>query len=163
MGANQKPRKKYKPKTIYTNVLHSVFGGMTASHGEHTVTLMTKTYAALRALEGGAGGRKDFDLVIGALNVANVMREQGYAPEYEAELLAARDAMLAMGMRGAKASVFTFEGDELAIVSEALAVHDAQIENARSIDIDRASDEVVRRVKNRINTKSVLRELAKGA
>ncbi len=56
---------------------------------------------------------------------------------------------------------FVFKGDELTAVNEGLASHDAQIENSRYLDIERASDEVIRRVKHRINSTTVRAEMSK--
>lgn len=163
MSTKKKRNKAYKPKNCYANVIKTVFGGMVGSHHEHTIEVMAKTYAAVAGIAEGRGGKDEFDRIVGALNMANVMCEQGYAPEYRAELLAARDAMMTLGVRAMKSGVFAFEGEEQKQVADALATHDAQLENARSIDIDRAFDEVQRRIKNRINTKSVMREVSAGA
>lgn len=99
--------------------------------------------------------------MVGCLNVALVLCEQGVGQEYRDELVAGREALLACGMRSVEKGRFAFTGDELRAMNEALAVHDAQLENIRAIDVERAANEVIRRLNHRINSTSVMAELAK--
>lgn len=78
-------------------------------------------------------------------------------------MLAARDALCEVGKRALKTGKFLFRGEELQAMNEAMACHDAQLENIRAIDVERASDEVIRRIRNRINTTNVRAELEKEA
>lgn len=157
----KKRTKKYQgPKYVARNVLSTVFGGMAGSHMEHLRTLQVKNHLALAEMAQGRGNREQWDLIVGAINIANVMCETGFGDEFRHSVLAGRDAMLAVGMRQAKLGKFLLTGDELRILTEALECHDAQLENTRAIDVDRAAMEVERRVRHRINSTSVQRELA---
>lgn len=51
---------------------------------------------------------------------------------------------------------FVFTGDEMKAMYLALENHDAQLENIRAIDVDRAYNEVQRRLRNRVNTIKIL-------
>lgn len=164
MTKAKKPRnKKYVPKYICRNVLSTVFGGMSGDHAEHLRELQIKNHLAMVEMAQGRGTRAQWDLIVGAINISNVMCEQGIGDEFRFVTIAARDALLAVGKRYMASDRFVFTGDELRAVNEALDCHDAQLENVRAIDVDRAAAEVERRVRHRINSTSVMREIQKEA
>lgn len=158
----KKRNKKYTPKHI-GNPLVEVFAGMSTMHAEHTTTLQAKTSLAIQAMVQGRGDRAAWDMVTGAVNIANVMCEFGIGPEYRDEILAARNALLEVGKRGIKAGRFVFTGDELKAINTFVEIHEAQLLASRAIDVNRAAMEVARRVRYRINSTSVSRELAREA
>ena len=162
----KKPRtKKYQgPKYVARNVLSTVFGGMSGTHLDHLRTLQVKNHLALAEMAQGRGNRAQWDLIVGAINIANVMCEQGIGDEFRQATIAARAAMLAVAKRALKnEDRFVFTGPELCAVREAMECHDAQLENVRAIDVDRAAAEVERRVRHHINSTSVHREMEKEA
>ena len=157
----KKPRnKKYVPKYVARNVLSTIFGGMSGDHIDHLRTIQIRSHKALADMAHGQGTRKGWDLLVGAINMANVMCEQGIGNEYRAITIAARDALLAVGKRIVTLDRVILKGDELNAIRDGLECHDAQLENVRAIDVERAYQEVERRIKNRINSTSVVRELA---
>lgn len=159
----KKRSKKYVPKGMTNNPL-AIFGGMLGTHRAHLQELQVKNHKALSEIVQGRGNKDHFDMITGAINMANVMCEMGIGDEYRQVTLAARDAMLAMGKRAmANEFRFVFKGDELKAVNEMLEIHNAQLENIRAVDVDRASNEVIRRIKHHINSTSVKREFAKEA
>lgn len=158
----KKPRsKKYQPKYVCANPMKTFFGGMSDTHAGHLVVLNVKNHAALARLAQGQGEKSDFDLIVGAINVSNVLCEQGIGNEFRATTIAGRDAMLEVGKRFMRLGKFLFSGDELTAVNEAMSCHDTQLENIRAVDVDRAANEVIRRVRHRINSTSVAAEAAK--
>lgn len=162
----KKPRnKKYQgPKYVCRNVLSTVFGGMGSAHGDHLRELQIENHLAMVEMAQGRGTREQWNLIVGAINMANVMCEQGIGNEFREKTIAARDAMLAVGKRAVQNDDrFIFKGDELQAINEALDCHDAQLENSRAIDVDRAAMTVEHRVRHRINSTSVMRELRKEA
>jgi hypothetical protein len=157
-----KPRKKYQgPKYVARNPMATFFGGMSGEHAEHLQKLNLLNHGALSALAQGRGDRDGWDRLVGAINMANVMCEQGIGNEFRDQALAARDALCEVGKRAMKTGRFICRGDELRTISEAMGCHDAQLENVRAIDVDRASNEVLRRIREGINTTNVRAELAK--
>ena len=158
----KKRTKKYQgPKYVARNVLSTVFGGMAGTHMDHLRTLQVKNHLALAEMAQGRGNREQWNLIVGAINIASVMCEQGIGREFRQQVLDARDAMLEVGKRAVRNDDrFVFTGPELCAVREALECHDAQLENTRAIDVDRAAMEVERRVRHRIDSTSVKRELA---
>lgn len=157
----KKPRnKKYVPKYVARNVLSTIFGGMSGDHAEHLRTIQIRNHRALAEMAQGRGTREQWDELVGAANMANVMCEQGIGNEYRAITIAARDALLEVGKRIVKTERVILKGDELNAIREGLLCHDAQLENVRAIDVERAVREVERRVRHRINSTSVQREIA---
>jgi len=157
----KKPRnKKYRPKYVARNVLSTIFGGMSGDHAEHLRTIQIRNHRALAEMAQGRGTREQWDELVGAANMANVMCEQGIGNEYRAITIAARDALLEVGKRIVKTERVILKGDELNAIREGLLCHDAQLENVRAIDVERACREVERRVRHRINSTSVMREIA---
>lgn len=157
----KKRSKKYVPKGTTTNTL-AIFGGMLGTHGERLQAVQLKSHQALAEIVQGRGTRDHWNLVVGAVNMANVMCDMGIGAEYRPVMLAARDAMMEIGKRAAaNANRFVFKGEELQTVNEMMDMHDAQLENIRAVDVDRAVDEVMRRVKNgHKDNRSVVKELA---
>jgi len=162
---SKKRNKKYQgPKYVARNVISTFFGGMGDTHIDHLRTVQVKNHMALSEMSQGRGNREQFNLIVGAINIGNVMCEQGIGDEYRQVMLSARDAMLEVGKRAMRNEErFVFTGPELCAVRESLECHDAQLENVRAIDVDRAAAEVERRVRHRINSTSVKREMAKEA
>lgn len=160
----KKPRnKKYRPKYVARNVLTTVFGGMSGDHIGHLRLIQIRSHGALADMVKGVGTREGWDLLVGAINMANVMCEQGIGNEFRAQTIAARDALLEVGKRIVKLDRVILKGDELNAIRAGLECHDAQLENVRAIDVERACKEVDRRVRHHINSTSVVRELAREA
>lgn len=160
----KKPRnKKYRPKGVNSNVF-SIFGGMGDAHCDHLRRIQTLNHMAMADMAQGRGNREQWNRIVGAINIANVMCEMGIGDEFRQATISARDALLTLGKRAVRNDDrFLCTGDELTAINHALDCHDAQLENVRAIDIDRAADEVARRVRYRINSTSVMREIRKEA
>lgn len=158
----KKPRnKKYTPRESRDPT--QIFGGMSGDHAAHLQRLNCRNHAAMAAMATGAGTRAHWDLLVGAINMANVMCEQGIGNEFRQATIAGRDAMCSSGKRAVTTGRFAFSGDELQVMNEALACHDAQLENVRAIDVERAAEEVMRRIRHGANTTSVQEEMSREA
>lgn len=159
----KKPRKKYTPKYVARNPMATFFGGMSGEHADHLVKLNLLNHGALVNICHGSGTRDDWDRLVGAINMGNILCERGIGDEYRQDMIAARDALCECGKRIVKTGRVLFTGDELRAINAGMAAHDAQLENVRAIDIDQAAAEVIRRVRHGINTTNVRAELAKAA
>lgn len=155
----KKRNKRYVPKYVSKNPMSDYFGGLSGDHAEHLQRLKIRNHGAMAAMTQGHGTREHWDLIVGAVNMANVLCEQGIGDEFRKFTLAARDTMVEVGKRAFKTGRFIFKGDEIAVLNEFFDIHDAQLENIRAIDIDRAANEVTRRVQNHINTTNVRAEI----
>lgn len=160
-----KKRKAYAgPKYVAKNPIATFFGGMSDTHADHLQLTNIRNHAALAALAQGIGGRQDWDRLVGAINIANIMSEQGIGDEFRQVFNAARDVLVELGIRSLKHSGrFLFTGDELKVMNEGMDCHDAQLVNSRALDVDRAAEEVERRLRHRINSTSIVAEMKKRA
>lgn len=149
MAKNSKPRKKYKPKGYSVNVLSEVFGGMSGDHMTHLQELMVKNHKAMADIATGHGTRYSWNMIVGAVNIAHVMCDQGIGPEFKDTVIEAREALINMGVRMRTTGKLLFRGDEMRVLNEAMLCHDAQLENVRAIDIERAANEVKRRFRQK--------------
>lgn len=159
MAGNKKPRKPHRVKGASPNVLVDVFGGMGTAHANHLRTIQIRNHRSLAEMAQGRGTREQWDLLVGAANMANVLCEQGIGDEGRAVTIAARDALLEVGKRIVTKGRVLMKGDELNAIRAGLEWHDTQLENIRAIDVERAYNEVQRRIRGRINSTSVAREL----
>lgn len=157
----KKRNKKYVPKYVARNPMLTFFGGMSDYHREEAQEIMAKNHMAMVRLATGAGERDDWDRIVGCINMANVMCEQGIGNEFRQHTIEARDALCEVGKRFYAIGKFILKGDELTTLNEALACHDAQVENCRYIDVERAANEVVRRIHHGINSTNVKAEMQK--
>lgn len=149
----KKRDKKYQgPKRVVPNTIRAFFGGMSDTHAEHLQRTKLSTHIAMSNIVRGVGDAYDWDDVNGAISTALVMAEQGIGAEYTREFIAARDALVQCVIRYRNTGKFGFTGDELKAVNAALESHEAQMTCVRGIDVDRAVQEVNRRLKHHINT-----------
>lgn len=151
----KKRNKAYKPKYVAKNPMATFLGGMSGEHAEQLRILRIRNHSALVNICHGSGTPDDWDMLVHAINVGNVLCERGIGDEYRQDMLAARDALEACGKRIVKSGRVLLTGDELQALNAGMAAHDTQLENVRYLDIDQADAEVSRRVRNRINTTDV--------
>lgn len=162
MSKQKKPRnKKYAPRQLSVNPLSEIFGGMSDAHQPHLQRLLVVNSLALQAIVQGRGTRDDWDKLVGAVNMGNVMCEMGIGNEFRGAMIAGRDALCEVGKRYMRSERFVFTGAELKAVNEAVACHTAQLENVRAVDVGRASAEVIRRIQYGVNTTNVRKEFNK--
>lgn len=152
----KKRTKKYKPREVVLNPLNYFLGGLKKVDDEHLTELNVKNHLALVNMLQGNGTREDWDKLCGMVNMALVLTEQHFDRQYLDMLYKARDAIKEIGRRMIKIHSFVLKGEEKTAIENALEVHEAQLTALRVIDIERATDEVYRRVKYHINTEKVM-------
>lgn len=150
MASKPKRDKKHRPRAVH-NPVDFILSGLKRVDGELQTDLNARNHAAMQALVQGRGTRDSWDQLVGAINMANVLCEQGIGNEYRDQMLAGRDALAQVRVRYDERGVFVFKADEMQAVNLALEVHDAQLEAARVVDIERAGAEVLRRIRYRVN------------
>ena len=156
----KKRNKKYVPKPVVQNPLNFVFGGMERLQGEHLTDLNVKNHAAMFKITQGIGERSDWAMLVGAANMAIVLCEIHFDMQYHDMLIAGRDALHRVGKRYLKSNRFVLTGDEMTALNNLLEVHEAQLNAVRVIDVERGYQEIQRRLRNHINTKKVMEEVA---
>lgn len=152
----KKRNKKYQPKSVVQNPLNFFLGGLKRIDAEHLTNLNVKNHAAMFKLTTGIGERSDWDLLVGASNMSVVLCELHFDNQYHEMLLTGRDALHAIGKRYLTKNKFILTGDEMQSLNNMLAVHEAQLNALRVIDVERAYEEVQRRLRHHINTKKVM-------
>lgn len=164
MSTKKKPRRKAYagPKYVSTNPMKTFLGGMQETHADHLQSTLLLNHTALSNIARGVGDKADWERLVGAINVALIMTEQGSAIEHVGLLAQARQALLETGMRAVRNNHrFLFTGTDLRTMNEAMEVHDLQLQTARAVDLERAAAEVEKRLRHRINSTSVMGEMRK--
>ena len=147
----KKRTKAYRPKPVNVCGISYVMSGLAKLQGERLTDLNLRNALAMCKMAQGDGDRDTWDQLVGAINMAIILSEKVFDVQYHDDLIAARDALHATGLRAMKSSRFLFSGDELTAMNQAMEVHSAQLAGSRVIDIERAYDEVLFRIKHRIN------------
>lgn len=131
MPANQKPRKKYRPKPVFADPVRYVLNGFRGltTVGDEVIKHKIRAYDALNHLRTGAGVFADLDRLADALNVADALSLGGeIGQEYADQIRAGQDALFGMAERSLTSGRFLFTGPELMAVNEAMAVYSAQMD-----------------------------------
>lgn len=153
-------RKAYKPKRVITNPLNFLFSGLKRINPDELTELRIKNHKAIVDVTTGQSDRETWNKITGCVNISLILTEYGLGRDYHDDLIAGRDALIAMGRRYLKHDRFGFTGDELKTINQMMEIHDAQLEIARVIDIERAVAEIDRRLRHGINTFHVVEQVA---
>lgn len=153
-------RSKYRPKGVRMDTLAYVISGLkpVLSHSEATA-MRIRNHAAMTALTRGDAKRSDVDILIGAFNVTEglVLINPDLGADWMAEIRAGQDALYNVAMRGATTHKFVLTGAEMAAMNLVLEIHEAQLEKATVVEMERATDVV----QHRVRTKQARRITAK--
>lgn len=144
-------KSKYKPKGVRLDVMAWVKQGMApmTEHHDAVLALRIKNHAALTAITQGKATRDDVDILISAINMTEALAIHGLGNDWRAEITAAQDAILTMTRRGIPlGDRFLFTGPELTAVNLAMDVHDAQIDQASVLDLEKALGKVQQEIKS---------------
>jgi len=136
-------RSKYKPKGVRLDAMNWVVTGMTkvsAKESEY-VTMHLKNMSALDSLAKGTANKKEIDIVIGVINVAEALCELGVGSEYHQLVLDASSALYDVCKRSFEINDrFICRGSELSAIKLGYEVHDAQMETTTIGMLDKALD-----------------------
>jgi hypothetical protein len=152
----KKRNKKYTPKKVLKDPMSFIKTGLVIMPPNMKVNLQIKNHAAMLRLVEGTAVRDDWDLLVGAANMALIMSEMEIGMEYHEMLIKGRDALFNVGKRLVKWKKLELCGNEQSEISDLLEVHDAQLEISRVVDIERAAAAVLRRINLNINTKRAM-------
>lgn len=156
MGKPKKPRnKKHCPRAVAHDPVGLVIGGMKRLSPEALRVVLGCTDAALASLIAGTGTRRQWDDLLGAVNIGTVLIECNIAEDYRAEFIYGRNALHAVGARYLATGAFSITPIEAQLLTTALEVHGALVELCRVNEIEMASREVLRRLTHHDNTMRV--------
>ena len=136
-------KSKYKPKGVRLDTMNWVVTGMTKVSAKESayVTMHLKNMSALDSLAKGTANKKEIDIVIGVINVAEALCELGVGSEYHQIVLNASSALYDVCKRSFGINDrFICRGEELSAIKLGYEVHDAQMETTTIGMLDKALD-----------------------
>jgi len=136
-------KSKYKPKGVRLDTMNWVVTGMTKVSAKESayVTMHLKNMSALDSLAKGTANKKEVEIVIGVINVAEALCALGVGSEYTQIVLNASGALYDVCMRSFEINNrFICRGSELSAIKLGYEVHDAQMETTTIGMLDKALD-----------------------
>jgi len=136
-------KSKYKPKGVRLDTMNWVVTGMTKVSAKESayVTMHLKNMSALDSLAKGTANKKEMDICIGVINVAEALCELGVGSEYHEIVLNASSALYDVCKRSFDINDrFICRGEELSAIKLGYEVHDAQMEITTIGMLDKALD-----------------------
>jgi len=134
-------RSKYRPKGVIRDPMSHVISGMKkVGDLSSGTTLMIMNHDALENVRKGLAQRKDIDVLIAAVNMAEALIRMRIGDDWRDEIRAAQDALFAVGSRGAETGKFILRGPELTSLNLGMEIHDAQLEACTVAELERAID-----------------------
>ena len=144
-------KSKYKPKGVRLDTMNWVVTGMTkvsAKESEY-VTMHLKNMSALDSLAKGTANKKEIDIVIGVINVAEALCELGVESEYHQIVLNASSAIYDVCKRSFEINDrFICRGEELSAIKLGYEVHNAQLEITTIGMLDKALDVIDKTIRS---------------
>ena len=143
-------KSKYKPKGVRLDAMNWVVTGMTKVSAKESayVTMHLKNMSALDSLAKGTANKKEIDIVIGVINVAEALCELGVGSEYHQIVLSASSALYDVCKRSFEINDrFICRGSELSAIKLGYEVHDAQMEITTIGMLDKALDVIDRTIR----------------
>jgi len=134
-------RSKYRPKGVIRDPMSHVISGMKkVGDLSSGTTLMIMNHDALENVRKGLAQRKDIDVLIAAVNMAEALIRMQIGDDWRNEIRAAQDALFAVGSRGVETGKFILRGPELTSLNLGMEIHDAQLEACTVAELERAID-----------------------
>jgi hypothetical protein len=151
-------RSKYKPKGVRLDPISYVLSGIkpVLSHSAST-PLRIRMHSAMTALTKGEATRSDIDALISTFNITEALLRVNpkLGSDWTAEVKAGQDALFNVAVRGATSQKFVLTGPEMAAMNLVVDVHEAQLEQATVLEIERATDMVHHRIRTNQTRKIV--------
>lgn len=122
-------RSKYRPRPVILDTMGYVKQGMLPADKGTTLKVATQMHLALELLHKGQGTRLDWDSLAESINVSLILaKDHDVGREYHHDILAAREALLAVGQRAvANGMRFELQPGELGALRKVIDIHEAQI------------------------------------
>ena len=136
-------KSKYKPKGVRLDTMTWLREGMMKATDKKSeyLTMHLKNMSALDSLAKGTANKKEMDICIGVINVAEALCELGVGSEYHQLVLDASSALYDVCKRSFEINDrFVCRGEELSAIKTGYEVHDAQMEVTTLAMLDDALD-----------------------
>lgn len=145
-------RSKYRPKGVLIDPLAYVMSGLkpVLSHSEST-SLRIRNHAAMTALTRGEAVKADIDTLISAFNISEALTlvNPNLGSDWRDEIKAGQDALYNVAVRGRTTYKFVLTGAEMAAMNLLMEIHEAQLEKATVLELERATDVVHQRMRTK--------------
>jgi hypothetical protein len=141
MAANKKPRKRYKPKPVYTNALDRAIESATPigqAHSDYYTDMLIKNHGAMQALTQGRAAKRDMDLLIAMANIMEAFRRMDVCAPLGDEIAAGRRALIDISVRAVKHLRFVATGPEILALNTLMELHDELMPHITGLQLDRA-------------------------
>ena len=148
MAGRKKPSKKYKPRAKL-NPLLIVSNNLSPLTQKEKDAVSLAMHNAMYHLVRGGGTRTLWEVVTGSLNLASVLDEQVFMRSHRAPIDLAMQAHCSCGARFKASGKFGYTGKELQAVNDAIAIHEAQLDNLTFKELQHAIAETQKRLINR--------------
>lgn len=145
-------RSKYRPKGIRFDTVGYVLSGLQPALSHSAATPMRiRIHAAMTALTQGTATRSDIDALIFAFNIAEglALVNPKLGSDWLPEIKAGQDALFNVARRGRPSLRFVLSGPEMRAMNLVMDVHEAQLEKATVLEIERATDLVHHRIQTK--------------
>ncbi len=136
-------RSKYRPRGVRLDSVSYVLSGLKKFDEVSTaIDLRIKNHAALEAVRKGDATKADIDVLIAAFNMAEAFTRlrDDLGADWAAEIREAQDALLELARRGVDQDHFVCKGPELMALNLAMQVHDAQLDSATVLEVEKGVD-----------------------
>lgn len=136
-------RSKYKPKPIRVDVMDYVKSGLKKfDEVDVAVDLRIRNHHAMEELRLGRATKDDIDIIVGAFNMVEgfIRLRHDLGRDWEKEIRAGQDALLAVGRRGVGTGRFICKAEELVAMNLVMELHDAQLDKVTVKEMEQAME-----------------------
>lgn len=143
-------RSKYRPKGVRIDTMAYVMSGIKKFDDVSVaLDLRIKNHTALDLLCTGKATKAHIDVLIGAFNMVEALARlrDDMGADWVKEIKQAQDALLAVAQRGVATEHFICRGPELVAIKLAMEIHDAQLDAATVLDIERALELIEKEIR----------------
>lgn len=142
MAKTKKPRKAYRPKPVYTNVLDRARENAATLNPTEVARVVAVCTQAATLLRQGVEPAKQVDILADALNVAESIAELGICSDDESveAIAGAARALVAVATRARDTGSWTMHAAELRALDDGLERHAIQLRFVSRSEYDRAID-----------------------
>jgi len=140
MSTNKKPRKRYKPKPVYTNAFERAIEAATPigqAHASYYNDILLKNHSAMHALTHGQATKGDMDLLIAMANIMEAFRLLEICTPLSDEIAAGRRALIDISVRAAKVHRIVPTGPEILALNVLMELHDELMPHITGAQLDR--------------------------
>ena len=152
MSQTKKPRKKaYKPKYSDQPIcpMTLVLNKLIPAREIDTInTAKIRCAAIMSEINAGRADRQQFNKIIDASNLVEMLCNMGFGDEHKEIAIRAREALMNIVERAHRIKRFGMNDDERSALNAMLQLHDAQLNVVNCGELKKAVDTVQRRLEN---------------